>query len=157
MSSSDGGRWLMKSEPDVFSIDHLRKKKRERWDGVRNYQARNFMRSMAVGDQVLFYHSNAEPSGVAGLARITAPAIPDHTALDPSSEYFDPKATPADPRWSMVEVGFVEAFPRVLALATLRQVPDLADLWLFQRSRLSIQPVERHHFDLIVSLGRQGA
>jgi predicted RNA-binding protein with PUA-like domain len=147
----------MKSEPDVFSIDHLRKKKRERWDGVRNYQARNFMRSMAVGDQVLFYHSNAEPSGVAGLARITAPAIPDHTALDPSSEYFDPKATPADPRWSMVEVGFVEAFPRVLALATLRQVPDLADLWLFQRSRLSIQPVERHHFDLIVSLGRQGA
>lgn len=154
MPSAEPRCWLMKSEPDVFSILDLKRKRRERWDGVRNYQARNFMRSMQVGDRVLFYHSNAEPSGVAGLARISAPAIPDTTALDPSSEYFDPKATPADPRWSMVEVGFVEAFPQVVPLAVLREVPDLAEMWLFHRSRLSIQPVEVHHFDLVVRLGR---
>jgi predicted RNA-binding protein with PUA-like domain len=150
--------WLMKSEPEVFSIADLQRVGRERGDGVRNYQARNFMRSMQVGDRVLFYHSNAEPSGIAGLAVITATAIPDLSALDPESPYFDAKATPADPRWSMVEVGFEAAFPQVLPLSDLRLIPDLGNLWLFHRARLSVQPVEPRDFAFIcqVAASRHG-
>jgi predicted RNA-binding protein with PUA-like domain len=145
--------WLMKSEPDAFSIDDLRRKRRSPWDGVRNYQARNFMRSMTVGDAVLFYHSNAAPSGVAGLAEVSKTAFPDHTQFDAASPYYDPKASPEAPRWWMVEVRFVAAFPRVLALDALRRLPELEDMLLFQRSRLSVLPVSEAHFARIKGLG----
>ena len=104
--------WLMKSEPGVYSIHDLRRDGRTGWEGVRNYQARNFLRDDAQpGDRVLFYHSNADPPGVAGLARIARAGYPDPTALDPDSDYFDPKASEADPRWYTVDVEFEEAFP----------------------------------------------
>lgn len=145
--------WLMKSEPDVFSLADLKKKRSEPWNGVRNYQARNFMREMAVGDRVLFYHSNAKPSGVAGLAEVAKTAYPDPTQFDPKSEYFDAKSPQAEPRWSLVDVRFAATFARFLPLDELREVPALAGMLLFSRSRLSVQPVEKRHFDLIVKLG----
>jgi predicted RNA-binding protein with PUA-like domain len=149
------GYWLMKSEPDVFGIDHLRAKGVEHWDGVRNYQARNFMRDeMKVGDLILFHHSNAKPPGVAGVARVVREAYPDHTSWDPDSYYFDPKSTPEQPRWFMVDVGYVETFPTFLPLDELRTHPVLADMALLNRSRLSVQPVTRRQFDYIVELGR---
>lgn len=145
-------QWLMKSEPDVFGIDTLKQKRTAPWDGVRNYQARNFMREMQVGDRVLFYHSNAKPSGVAGLAEIARTAYPDHTSWDPASDYFDAASTPQKPRWDMVDVRYVRTFKRFLSLDDIRSVPELADMLLFSRSRLSVQPVQRTHFDLIVRL-----
>jgi len=145
--------WLMKTEPDAFSIDTLKQKKVAPWDGVRNYQARNFMRDMQVGDKVLFYHSSADPSGVAGLAEVVRTAYPDHTSWDPSSDHFDPASTPQKPRWDMVDVRYVSTFKRFLPLSDLRDVPELAEMVLLQRSRLSVQPVQKHHFDLIVKLG----
>ena len=144
--------WLMKSEPDVFGILSLKAKKTSAWDGVRNYQARNFMREMAIGDRVLFYHSNAKPSGVAGLAEVCAVAHPDHTQFDPRSEYFDPKATPDNPRWFMVDVRYVATFAHTLALDELRRIPGLEGMQLFTRPRLSVQAVEKRHYDLIVKL-----
>lgn len=145
----------MKSEPDGFSIADLQKVGQEPWSGVRNYQARNFMRDdMRPGDRVLFYHSNAQPSGVAGLATVATTSYPDPTQFDPKSDYFDAKATTAEPRWFLVDVQFVRAFARTIPLDELRQVPDLADMLLFQRSRLSVQPVERRHYDLIAALAR---
>lgn len=151
--------WLMKSEPDVFGIRDLRRKKRSGWDGVRNYQARNFMRDgMRKGDLVLFYHSNAEPSGVAGIARVSREAHPDPTQFDRKSEYFDPKATPEKPVWMMVEVEFVEEFPQVIPLDKLRQEPALAKLPLVQRgTRLSVMPVSESEWHCIVALARTGA
>ena len=144
--------WLMKTEPEAFGIDTLKKQRVAPWDGVRNYQARNFMRAMAVGDQVLFYHSNAKPSGVAGLAEVAKTAYPDHTSWDSKSDHFDAGSTPENPRWSMVDVRYVRTFPRVLALDELRQIPALAGMLLFQRSRLSVQPVSPEHFAFIVQL-----
>ncbi len=145
----------MKSEPDVFSIDDLERDGRTAWTGVRNYQARNFMRDeMRVGDGVLFYHSNAEPPGVAGLARVARAAFPDHSAWDPRSPYFDARSTREQPVWMMVEVEFVERLPRVLSLDELRAHPGLKDLLVLRRGqRLSVQPVERAHFDLIRRMG----
>jgi predicted RNA-binding protein with PUA-like domain len=148
--------WLMKTEPDTFGIDDLRRKKREPWSGVRNFQARNFMREMALGDDVLFYHSNAKPPGVAGLARICRLAYPDFTAWDEKSEYFDPKSTPEAPRWFMVDVAFVERFPSFLSLDELRTVPALGGMVLLKRSRLSVQPVGAAEYALICKLGRRG-
>jgi predicted RNA-binding protein with PUA-like domain len=144
--------WLMKSEPDAFGIDTLKKQKISPWDGVRNYQARNFMRAMAVGDKVLFYHSNAKPSGVAGLAEVARSAYPDLTCIDPGSQYFDPKSTPSAPRWDMVDVRFVRAFRNVLPLDQLRDIPELSDMMLFNRSRLSVQPIEARHYAVITKL-----
>lgn len=145
--------WLMKSEPDVFGIDDLERKGQEHWDGVRNYRARNFMREMALGDWVLFYHSNAKPPGLAGLAKVCRLAYPDHTQFDPSSKYHDPKSTPDNPRWDMVDVEFVEKFPRFVSLEMLKSDPDLADMWVVRRGmRLSIQPVERAHFKHVLQL-----
>src|ERR1043165_6589309 len=148
--------WLMKTEPDVFSIETLRQKQVAPWDGVRNYQARNHMRSMQVGDKVLFYHSSAEPSGVAGLAEVARTAYPDHTSWDPKSDYFDAKSTPQKPLWDMVDVRWVKTFKNFLPLGDLRQVAALSDMILFQRSRLSVQPVEKKHYDLLVRLGNGG-
>ena len=147
--------WLMKSEPDVCSLADLKRTKTTTWDGVRNYEARNHMRSMTVGDRVLFYHSNAEPSGLAGLAEVSRAAFPDHTAFDPASAYYDPKSTPEDPRWWMVEVRFVREFPQVLPLTDLRRIPELADMQLFKRSRLSVVPVGQHHYDLLLRLAER--
>src|SRR5690625_411312 len=114
--------WLMKSEPGSYSIDDLERDGRTHWDGVRNYQARNFMRDeMRPGDRVLFHHSNAKPPGVAGIAEVVREAYPDHTARDPKSRYFDPKASDDDPRWFMVDIAFVETFDRFVPIGTLRE------------------------------------
>lgn len=149
--------WLMKSEPDVFSIDDLKKDKTTLWEGVRNYQARNFMtKEMELGDEVLFYHSNAKPPGVAGLAVVSKKAQADPTAFDKKSEYFEPKATPERPIWECVEVKFVEKFKNYLSLDDLREVPSLKDMLLLKRgTRLSIQPVTKKEFDVICKLGKK--
>ena len=133
--------WLMKSEPDVFSIDDLARKGVAGWDGVRNYQARNFMREMKAGDRVLFYHSNAKPSGVAGVAEVVRTAYPDPTQFDAKSGHHEPRATREKPVWAQVAERFVRRFPRLLSLDDLRSVPALAGMELFRRSRLSVQPV----------------
>ena len=149
--------WLLKTEPESYSIEDLRRDGSTFWNGVRNYQARNFMRDdMKVGDPVLFYHSNSEPPGVAGIARVSREAYPDHTALDPESPYFDPKAGPGDPRWYMVDVEFVEAFPRLLSLDEIRGTPGLEKMPLVNKSRLSVQPVAPEEFEAIVALARSG-
>jgi predicted RNA-binding protein with PUA-like domain len=149
--------WLMKSEPDVYSIHDLEREGQAEWDGVRNYQARNFMRDeMRVGDAVLFYHSNAKPPGVAGVARVCREAYPDHTAYDPLSKYHDPKSTRDEPRWFMVDVEHVESFPEVIPLDTLREAPGLEDMMVIKKGiRLSVQPVTKREFDTVVKLGRR--
>jgi predicted RNA-binding protein with PUA-like domain len=148
--------WLMKSEPEVFSIDNLKTKKTAFWDGVRNYQARNFMqRDMQVGDEVLFYHSSAKPPGVVGVARVVVAAEPDPTQFDAKSEYFDPKATPDKPIWYGVRIGFVEKYPRLIALEELRAQKNLQDLLVLRKGqRLSIQPVQTKEFECITKLAR---
>lgn len=148
--------WLMKSEPEVFSIDALAKSKTSLWDGVRNYQARNFMmKDMKVGDSVLFYHSSTEPPGVAGLARISGLAEPDPSQFDKKSEYFDPKATKEKPIWYCVRVEFVEKFPNLVTLEKLRQTRQLKDMLVLKRGqRLSIQPVTDKEFACIRQLSR---
>jgi predicted RNA-binding protein with PUA-like domain len=148
--------WLMKSEPDVFGIDQLQARRVEHWDGVRNYMARNHLMAMAVGDRVLFYHSSAEPPGVAGLARVIRAAYPDFTAWDPKSKYHDPKSTPDKPRWFMVDVEFEDKFPRLVPLDELRQARGLEDMLVHRRGmRLSVQPVTRKQFDIICRLARR--
>ncbi len=137
--------WLMKSEPEVFGIDHLaaRRGKREPWDGVRNYQARNMMRDeMKKGDQIFFYHSNCETPGIVGIMEVVKEGYPDHTSWDPESKYFDPKSSEENPRWFMVDVKFVRKFKRTISLAELKAEPALADLALVRKgNRLSIMPV----------------
>jgi predicted RNA-binding protein with PUA-like domain len=145
--------WLMKSEPDELSIHHLQKLGRARWDGVRNYQARNFLRSMQEGDSFFFYHSSCPEPGIAGIARIAGPVYPDPTALDPHSHYHDPKASAEKNPWSALDVEFVEAFPHVLPLARLRDQPALAELALVQRgSRLSVMPVSEAQWQAILAM-----
>ena len=148
--------WLIKSEPDVFSIDDLKRVRREPWTGVRNYQARNFMRDeMEIGDLALFYHSNAKPPGVAGIAKVAGKPYPDPLQFDPSSEYHDPKAHPDQPRWMMVDFSFVEKFRRFVPLEELKADAALDGLLVTRRgTRLSITPVEPAHFERIASLGR---
>ncbi|HEX8696267.1 MAG TPA: EVE domain-containing protein [Longimicrobium sp.] len=147
----------MKSEPDVYSIDDLARDGSTSWEGVRNYQARNFMRDdMRVGDPVLFYHSSADPPGVAGLARVSRAGSPDPSARDPASDYYDEKATDADPRWYMVDVEFVEKFPRLVTLDDLRAAPGLEKMLVLNRSRLSVQPVTDAEYEAVVRLGRGG-
>jgi predicted RNA-binding protein with PUA-like domain len=147
--------WLMKSEPDVYSIEQLEKDQTTWWEGVRNYQARNFMtKQMTVGDLVLFYHSNAEPSGVAGLAEVSHLAQPDKTQFDKKSEYYDKKATIEKPQWFCVQVKYVKKFKQVVSLADLREVKSLADMLVLKKgSRLSVQPVDKKHFDVVKKLG----
>ena len=146
--------WLMKSEPDVFSIDDLARKRVSGWDGVRNYQARNFMKAMKRGDKVLFYHSNAKPSGVAGVAEVCRTAYPDPTQFDAKSAYHEPRATPDAPVWFQVDVRFVSKLPRLLSLDELRGVPALQDMALFKRSRLSVQPVTSAQWKTLLGLAR---
>lgn len=148
--------WLMKSEPDVFGIDHLRKrpKQTEHWDGVRNYQARNMLRDqMQVGDRIFFYHSNCTEPGIVGIARIVRAGYPDHTALDPEGKYHDPKSTPENPRWYMVDVKFERKLARTITLDELKGHPELADMPLVRRgNRLSIMPVTAAQWEFILSL-----
>lgn len=146
--------WLMKSEPETFSIDDLRRMRRSLWDGVRNYQARNFMmKDMKVGDQVLFYHSSAEPPGIAGVARVSSSAVPDPSQFNKKSEYFDPKAKPDQPIWYCIEVEFQAAFPKLVPLDKIRENTKLHDLPLLQRGqRLSVQPLSEVQFSLLVEM-----
>jgi predicted RNA-binding protein with PUA-like domain len=150
--------WLVKTEPETYSILDLAKDRRTRWDGVRNYQARNTMRDlMKVGDPVLVYHSNAEPPGVVGLATVSAPAIGDATALDPKSPYHDPKATKADPIWMAVELSFDRQFQRLIPLEELRATKGLEAMALLQRGqRLSVLPVSEPEFRIILNLAGSG-
>ncbi|MEX0892323.1 MAG: EVE domain-containing protein [Gemmatimonadota bacterium] len=149
--------WLLKSEPESYSIDHLERDGETCWDGVRNYQARNFMRDdMKPGDRVLFYHSNANPPAVAGIAEVSRAAYPDPSALNRKSAYHDPKASAEDPRWFMVDIRFVEKLPREVSLAELKADPKLADMLVTGGSRLSVQPVERKHFQRVLQLARRG-
>ena len=151
--------WLMKSEPEVFSFEDLKdcKNQTEPWDGIRNYQARNFMRDqMKVGDQVLFYHSNAKPSGVAGIAEIASEPYPDPTAFDKKSKYFDEKSDPGNPRWVLVDVKFREDLARMVSLDEIKLIPECAEMRLIQRgNRLSILPVEREEFLAIRKAGKK--
>ena len=146
----------MKSEPDVYSIDDLEADGATGWDSVRNYQARNFMRDeMKEGDLVLYYHSNASPPGVAGVARVTRESHPDPTQFDRKSKYHDPKSTPEAPRWMMVEVSLVEKFPKFVSLETLKaHQSDLEGMLVIKRGqRLSVQPVEKSHFGRVLKMG----
>ncbi len=149
--------WLMKTEPDVFSFQDLQKRpgKKEHWDGVRNYQARNFMRDgMSVGDEVLFYHSSCDPAGIAGTASIAVAAQSDPTALDPKSKYHDRKASPDKNPWVMVDVKFLREFKRFVTLKELRETPGLENMVVIRRGmRLSIQPVQPEEFAIILKLG----
>ncbi|MFA5529722.1 MAG: EVE domain-containing protein [Thiohalomonadaceae bacterium] len=147
--------WLMKSEPDVFGIDDLARRpaQTEHWDGVRNYQARNFMRQMKQGDRVFFYHSNARPPGIVGIAEVAREAYPDFTAWNPESHYFDPKSTPDNPRWFMVDVRFVRKFQHTITLDELRANPALADMPLVRRgNRLSVMPVTAEQWERILNM-----
>ena len=147
--------WLLKSEPDVFSIDDLARDGTTRWEGVRNFTARNFMRDgMNIGDLVLYYHSNAEPSGVAGVAKVSKRAYPDPTQFDEKSEYYDPTAKKDEPRWVMVDVAFVAKFADFVRLDTLKRDASLAKMLVVRKGqRLSVQPVEKQDFERVVALG----
>lgn len=139
--------WLLKSEPDVFGYSDLERVGREPWNGVRNYQARNFLRQMAVGDPCLFYHSRSKAPGIAGVARVTRAAHTDDLQFDPASAYFDSRSDPSQPRWSMVEVEAVRAFPEVLGLDTIRTLVEWEDSPLTRKgSRLSVLPVTAEQF-----------
>lgn len=143
-------RWLLKSEPQSFGYSDLVAAKREGWDGVRSFQARNYLREMRVGDLAIFYHSNAAPPGVAGICKIVRRAEPDPTQFDPSSKYYDPQSSPDDPRWDWVTVAPVRAL-RFVALDELRTMAELAQCRLLARgNRLSVMPLTDAEFDAIV-------
>jgi len=155
--SSKKRYWLMKSEPSVFSIDDLKACKVTCWDGVRNYQARNFMRDeMKMGDGVLFYHSNVQPSGIAGLAEVAKEAYPDYTAFDPKDVHYDPKSDPAHPAWYMVDVKYIKSCNSIIPLSRLKTIPGLKNMALFKYGRLSVQPVTPKEWKIILSLPEWG-
>ncbi len=151
--------WLVKTEPDAFSIDDLEAAGTEPWDGIRNYQARNFMRDdMAIGDLVLVYHSNAKPPGVVGLAEVASEPYPDPTAFDPSSTYYDASSDPDDPRWILIDLRYVAHLPRLVPLVELKQQKELEGMALLAKGqRLSVMPVEKRHYDAIVALAAKAA
>ena len=152
--------WLMKSEPSTFSIDDLRGSPNRTtcWDGVRNYQARNFMRTMTVGDQVLFYHSNANPPAVVGIARVVKTAYPDPTQFDKKNKHYDPASKPSHPRWDMVDIAYVRHLQRTVTLDELRGEARLKGMILLHKgSRLSVQPVTPLEWQHILNLEKTGA
>lgn len=154
---SKRGHWLMKSESADYSIDDLRRDGSTAWTGVRNYEARNLMRDeTSPGDLVLFYHSNSNPSGVAGIARVLSEPYPDPTQFDEDSVYHDPSSPAASPRWWLVDIGFVEKLDRVVSLAEIREHPELADMILLKKLRLSVQPVTAAEFRVIRGLASSG-
>lgn len=146
--------WLMKCEPDVFSIDDLERQKIEGWYGIRNYQARNMMRdAMRVGDQVFFYHSNVKVPGIVGIMKVISPPYPDPTQFDPDHRYYDPKATPEQPRWVQVDVEYVRHTRRLITLEELKKDDQLGELPLLRRgNRLSIMPVGRNDWQRILDI-----
>ena len=144
--------WLMKSEPDVYSIDDLEKDGATSWEGIRNYKARNNMQAMKVGDEVLFYHSNANPPGIAGLARVSKEAYPDHFAFERGHKYHDPKSKKDDPRWFMVDIEFVAKAPDFVALSDVKEDAKLADMELVRYGRLSVQEVKKAEFERVKKL-----
>lgn len=146
----------MKSEPTEYSVDDLARDKRAAWYGVRNYQARNFMRDeMRPGDNILFYHSSCPEPGVAGLAEVVGKSYPDVTQFDPKSQYFDPKATKEKPRWMLVDVKFKKRFKQIVSLSLIRREQNLLDMIILRPgNRLSITPVTRREFETIVRLAR---
>ncbi len=146
--------WLMKSEPDVFSIDDLERDRRTTWEGVRNYQARNSMRDdMKLGDLVFYYHSNADPSGIAGIARVVKEAYPDPTQFDRKSDYYDERAKKDAPPWCMVDLEFVEKFGQIVPLEALKHEAALADMLVVQKGqRLSVQLVREDHFRHVLKM-----
>lgn len=147
--------WLMKSEPSAFSIQDLRKVRNQTtsWDGVRNFQARNFMRTMKKGERVLFYHSNAEPPVVMGIAEVVTEAYPDDSAFDPKDIHYDPRSTPARPLWDMVDIKLVRIFPAPIPLDRLRKEPGLKRMELLRKgSRLSVQPVRSEEWKIVLKL-----
>ena len=151
--------WLFKSEPDTFGFDRLEREGRTEWSGVRNYQARNFMRAMRPGDLGFFYHSSTKEPGIVGIARVTRAAYPDFTARDPKSEYFDPKATDEKPIWEMVDVAFERYLPRYVKLAELRENAALARSMVLLRkgSRLSINPVTTREWGIVLRIAERPA
>ena len=148
--------WLLKSEPSDYSIDDLKRDKKTFWHGVRNYQARNLLRDkIKAGDLILFYHSNADPSGIAGVAKVVREGHPDFSALDSKSEYYDSKATQENPIWFMVEIEFLEKFSHFVTLHELKSNKSLTGMMVTRRgSRLSVQPVEKRHFEIVRMLGK---
>lgn len=148
--------WLIKSEPDAFSLDDLKasKNQTDHWDGVRNYQARNFMRDgMQVGDRIFFYHSNCAEPGIVGIARVASEAYPDHTAFDPESKYYDPKSDPDNPRWMMVDVQYERSLKRTISLRELKEYPELEGFPLVRKgNRLSVMPVDEAHWQFILEM-----
>jgi predicted RNA-binding protein with PUA-like domain len=148
------GYWLMKSEPGSYSIDDLARDKTTYWDGVRNYQARNFLRDrVKKGDRVFFYHSNAEPPGIAGIAEVTKEGYPDPSQFDKKDSHFDPESDVRDPAWFAVEIRFVKKFPGIIPLDRLKKIPALSKMPLLQRGqRLSVQPVSEKEWDAILAL-----
>jgi len=146
--------WLLKSEPDAYSIDDLARDGRSMWDGIRNYQARNMMRDeMQVGDEAFFYHSSCAEPGIAGIMKIVSKPYADPTQFDPRSKYHDPKSTSDDPRWQLVDVQFVRKLARTIPLTELKEQPGLDEMILLRRgNRLSIMPVAKRHWDLILGL-----
>ncbi len=146
-------RWLMKTEPDTFSIDDLQRRKIEPWNGVRNYQARNFIRAMRRGDPVLIYHSSCAVPGVAGIGKVASAPYPDPTQFDPKSEYFDAGSDRGDPRWTLVDVAFVRKLQRVITLDELKTLRSLGDFALIRRgNRLSVLPVSKAQWQAILAL-----
>jgi len=147
--------WLVKSEPDDFSLADLKAKgsQGEGWNGVRNYQARNFMRdSMSIGDTVFFYHSSCSAVGIVGLASVVKGAYPDPTQFDVDSRYYDPKATNDSPRWFQVDIAFERKLKRLISLKEIKAHPELSDIALITRSRLSVMPIETHHAEILLSM-----
>ncbi len=147
--------WLLKTEPTSYSIDDLRRDRKVAWEGVRNYQARNFMQEMEVGDLVLLYHSSTEPLGVFGVAKVVAPAHADESQFKRTDSHFDPKSTKQKPRWQCVDIGFLEKFRAPMLLSAIKSEPALRGMALLAPgSRLSVQPVEKKHFDHIRKAAR---
>lgn len=152
--------WLMKSEPDAFSIDDLgsRPQQTERWDGVRNYQARNYLRAMQPGDAAFFYHSRCAKPGIAGIVKIVSAAAPDPSAFDPRSPYYDPRSSPEKPSWFMVEVQLRQRFTRAISLNEIKANPALHKMPLVQRgSRLSVMPVTPQQWNAILKMAQSGS
>ena len=148
--------WLFKSEPSVYSIDDMKRDNAIYWEGIRNYQARNFMRACTVGDRVLFYHSNAKPPGAVGECKIVKEACPDPEQFNPESKYIDPKASFEKPRWTVVDIEFVSKFDRLVSLQEMKENAKLAEMKLVQKGcRLSVMPVSKEEFEEVLLMGKE--
>lgn len=145
--------WLVKSEPDVYSLDDLKEAKKDCWDGVRNYQARNNLKAMKKGDLCFFYHSRTKPPHVAGICKVVKDAYPDPTAFDPKEKYYDPKSDPENPRWFCPDVRYVRHLPKPVSISQVRETEELEEMVLVNNTRLSVQPVTEKEFETVCKLG----